>query len=208
MSTTLNSPLLIWALKWIAKDAVKFLKKRRFPMTDSNAARLLYSFYGWVFIRPIRLFFWKVASASFGPRWLPRKNKMYPHYGSMFDWPNFHWWALYKTVGKFCLWLYWDGWRPFCDWTGGYRRTYPWIARFIKAIGETTAGQAFYGGRCYHCNSTDGNPLDLSEDETGKYFTLTASGSEGTPDGTNHWFQGITTCPKCGYKQEYSDGSL
>jgi len=32
--------------------------------------------------------------------------------------------------------------------------------------------------------------------------------TEGTQEGTDHRFRGITTCPKCGFKAEYEDGSL
>jgi hypothetical protein len=169
--------------------------------------KILYKTWGWVFIRPLRWFTHRIMCASFGPRLLPERNQLWPHYGPCFYAPNLHWWLLYKTFGKFSLWLHWDAWRVFCDWTGGYRRTYPWPARAVHLIGKTLS-YPYNGGACYHCASEHGDPVELSDDDTGKYFKLTDSGTESTPDGTNHWFKGITTCPKCGYQQEYGDGSL
>jgi len=167
--------------------------------------KLFYKTIGWIFIRPVRWFFRNMATACY-PRWLPRKNSMYPYYGLKYSMPNIHWYVLYKTVFKFFSWLNWDAWRVFCNWEGGWRRTYPLPARIVHWIGQSTAGYAANGGRCYHCNSEDGNPGDLVEDE--KYFTVTDSGSNATMDGTDHWFKGIATCPKCGHKSEYGDSSL
>ena len=166
--------------------------------------RWLFYIYGWIFVRPRRWLFWKmISNGSFGIRWFPYK---YEYWG--WRYPNVHWWILYKTIFKFFSWLFLEGWRPFCDWTGGYRRTYPWMARFIHWIGRTTAGNAIYYQECYHCGFEAGDPVYLSEDETGTTFILTDCGTSCTPDGTDHWFNGITICPKCGFKQEYSDGSL
>lgn len=169
--------------------------------------------YGWLFVRPRRWFFWKmIDEGSFGIRWMPKRNEWWTSETSEFYrkymWPNLHWWLLYWTIFKFCKWLYWDGWRPFCDWTGGFRRTYPWIARAIHKFGQTTAGYAISGGECFHCGSDDGDQVDLSEDETGTNFILEETWSVGTQEGTDHRFRGITICPKCGYRAEYEDGSL
>ena len=158
--------------------------------------------YGWIFVRPRRWFFWKMICASC-PQW---KIEKHPYYGWSF--PNIHWHVLYKTVFKFFKWLYWDAWRPFCDWTGGYRRTYPLIARIIHRIGATTAGYAISGGECYHCASENGDQLELSDDESGKTFKLERAWTSATQDGTDHRFCGTTICPDCGYEQYYEDGSL
>lgn len=165
--------------------------------------KLFFKLYGWVFIRPIRWFFGQMVRNT-SLRLLPEKDDCW----GCWRMPNMHWWALYKTVFKFYKWLYWDAWRVFCDWTGGYRRTYPLIARIIYKIGATTSGYSISGGQCYHCGSEHGNPTELSDDDTGKYFKLLATWTVGTLDGTDHRFRGITTCPICGYKQEYEDGSL
>jgi len=163
--------------------------------------KAFYVAFGWVFVRPIRFAFNRMICASCGPRWLPEKHD---YLG--WEMPNLHWWILYKTVFRFFKWLHYDAWRVFCDWTGGHRRTFPLIARVIKWIGSTTAGFAISGGRCFHCGSEEGDPLELSESESS--FELIDCGSSSTMDGTDHWFRGITTCPKCGYRSEYSDGSL
>jgi hypothetical protein len=164
----------------------------------------IFYWYGWFFVRPRRWFFRRIlACGSFGLRLVPKREE---YWG--WRWPNLHWWLFYKTVFKFFKWLYWDGWRPFCDWSGGYRRTYPWIARTIHKIGQTTVGYAISGRECYHCASSDGCQVDLSEDETGTTFILKETWSVGTQDGTDHRFRGITICPKCGYRAEYEDGSL
>lgn len=157
--------------------------------------------YGWIFVRPRRWFFSNMIFNCY-PQWFPKKHEF-------FGWqmPNIHWWILYKTVFKFFKWLHYDGWRPFCDWTGGYRRTYPLIARFIHRIGATTAGYAIGGFECYHCASEEGCQVELSEDRTGEYFNVEGSSQYGTQDGTHYEFWGITTCPKCGYKSEFRDGS-
>lgn len=166
--------------------------------------RLFYITYGWIVIRPIRWFFWKmIANGSFGLKLIPRKNERWERW----EWPNLHWWILYITVFRFFNWVNWDAWRVFCNWGGGYRRSYPWIARLIHSIGKTTAGFAIRGGQCFHCGSEDGCPVELSQEE-GPYFELKKTWSVGTMDGTDHRFYGITTCPKCGYQQEYEDGSL
>lgn len=157
--------------------------------------------YGWVVIRPLRWFFWKMACNT-TLYILPKRD--------FFGWllPNIHWWALYKTVFKLFEWINYEAWRPFCDWTGGYRQTYPFIARVIHNIGKTTAGYAISGGQCYHCGSEEGCPVELSDDDTGEQFQLLETWTSSTPDGIDYRFRGITICPKCGYKQEYEDGSL
>lgn len=162
-----------------------------------------FKIYGWVVIRPIRWFFWKM-SFNTSLRILPTRDEIWNRWRM----PNVHWWALYKTIFKFCKWLYWDAWRVFCDWTGGFRRTYPLIARIIHNIGATTAGYAICGGQCYHCGSSKGNPVWLSDDETGETFELQDTWTVSTMDGTDYRFRGITICPVCGYRQEYEDGSL
>jgi hypothetical protein len=162
----------------------------------------LFYIYGWIFVRPRRWFFWQMIRASY------LKWKFTKDWDNEISWPNIHWWLLYMTIFKFFKWVYYEGWRPFCDWTGGYRRTFPWIARVIHKIGQTTAGYAISGNECFHCGSDAGCQGDLSDDETGRYFKITDAGISSTPNGTDHWFMGITTCPKCGYQSEYSDGSL
>lgn len=165
--------------------------------------KYLYQARAWLLVRPIRWSFSNMISASCRLRILPEKHQF-------FGWqaPNIHWWLLYKTVFKFCKWLHYDAWRPFCDWTGGYRRSFPFIARLIKSIGSTTAGYAIGGGQCFHCASIHGDPIELAGDESGTDFELLDAWSVGTQDGTDHRFRGITTCPKCGYQAEYEDGSL
>jgi len=78
----------------------------------------------------------------------------------------------------------------------------------VHRIGATTAGYAISGGECYHCSSPEGCQVDLSEDETGTTFILEKTWSEGTQDGTDYRFRGVTICPKCGYRAGYEDGSL
>jgi hypothetical protein len=163
--------------------------------------RKLRYMYAWLVVRPRRWFFGNMGAAAY-IHWFPSQE----WYG--WRWPNIHWHLLYLTVFRFCNWLYWDGWRPFCDWTGGYRRIFPWIARTIQAFGRTTAGYHCSGGECYHCGSPEGDQVDLSEDETGSTFILEESWTVGTQDGTDHRFRGVTICPKCGYRDEYEDGSL
>jgi hypothetical protein len=157
---------------------------------------------GYLFVRPRRWFFHKLICNCY-PHWLPRKD-------DYCGWrmPNIHWWLLYRTAFKFCKWLHYDAWRPFCDWTGGWRRSFPWPARLIKRIGDTTAGYAISGGECYHCGSPEGNQVDLSDDETGTVFKLESTWSVGTQEGTDHRFCGTTICPMCGYEAYYEDGSL
>lgn len=162
-----------------------------------------YVLRGWLLVRPIRYAFSRMVCSSGRLRVLPRKE---------FYWgwqmPNIHWWILYKTVFRFFNWLNYDAWRFFCDWTGGYRQTYPLKARVIHKIGKSTAGYAISGGECYHCAAEDGCPVELSQDESGEHFTLIESWTVGTQDGTDHRFRGFVTCPKCGYQEEYEDGSL
>lgn len=157
---------------------------------------------GWIFVRPRRWFFWKMSCASFGVRVLPTHDEY-------FGWkaPNIHWWILYKTLFNFFYWLDTDAWRYFCKW-GNVRLTYPLIARVIHKIGKTTVGYAVHGGECFHCGSEEGNPVYLSDDESGKTFVLKETWSVPTPDGTDYCFAGTTICPKCGYESYYQDSSL
>lgn len=164
--------------------------------------KTFFCIYGWIVIRPIRWLFWKMACNT-SLRLLPERD-----WDNRWRLPNIHWWILYKTVFKFFKWIYYDAWRPFCDWTGGYRRSYPLIARIIHTIGKTTAGFTISGGQCYHCGSEEGCPVDLSCDDTGKYFKLLETWKVSTMDGVDYRFRGITICPKCGYEEEYEDGSL
>ena len=165
--------------------------------------KIFYKTYGWIFIRPLRWFFWKMLCNTY-PRFIPKKNE----WDNTWRLPNIHWWLIYKTVFKFFKWLYYDAWRMFCDWTGGYRRTFPLSARIIKKIGATTAGYGISGGQCYHCGSEDGDQVDLADDDTGTTFKLLESWTQSTMDGVDHRFRGITICPKCGFESEYEDGSL
>ncbi len=161
-------------------------------------------FYGWLFIRPRRWVFNKMGWASTGLRWKPEKD-----WNNKWIWPNPHWWILYKTVYKFCKWLEWDGWRPFAVWGEHRLKKHTFISKFLKWIGETTTG--YYYRECYHCAAKGCAPVELSngEPENEDYFILKDSGSSYIPgEGTDHWFHGITICPKCGYRQEYGDGSL
>lgn len=173
----------------------------------------------WVTVRPRRWFFWKcIAEGSFQTRWRPVRReaweKYHPRKGrertwiEMFRWPNIHWVFAYKTVFAFFKWLYWDGWRPLCKWGEYGRETFPWYARLVKKIGQTTAGMAIHGGECFHCASDDGDQIDLFDDDTGTTFILEDGGTSDTPDGTDHWFTGTTICPKCGYRAQYGDSSL
>ena len=157
---------------------------------------------GWVFVRPRRWLFWKMVCAT-RLQLRPFKRKWDGWYFT-----NIHWWLLYKTVFQFCKWLNYDAWRPFCDWTGGYRRTFPLIARIIHRMGHTTAGYATSGGECYHCGSEEGDPVRLADNETGTTFTLTKTWENATQEGTDYCLCGTTICPKCGYKAYYEDGSL
>lgn len=173
----------------------------------------------WLTVRPRRWFFWRcIAKGSFGVRWIPTRREEWDKYHprherertelEMIEWPNVHWVFAYHTVFAFFKWLYWDGWRPLCRWGPRCRETFPWYARLVRKIGQTTAGAAISGGECYHCGSDHGCPVNLADDETGTTFILEETGTSATADGTDHWFRGTTICPKCGYCQEYSDSSL
>lgn len=126
-----------------------------------------------------------------------------------YSFPNIHWWILNKTVFTFFLWLERYAWKYFCTWKNGWLYHKPLIAKIIHRIGKTTAGCALHGGECWHCGAEEGNPVDLSDDETGEFFKLektwTACCSE---IGTDYRFCGVTICPKCGFEQYYEDGSL
>ncbi|MCK5616291.1 hypothetical protein KAR91_81265 [Candidatus Pacearchaeota archaeon] len=172
---------------------------------------MFFKIYGWIFVRPRRWLFWHMVWSD-RLSWKIERNY---YYDGRWKWPNLHWWILRQIIFEPLKWLYWDGWRIFEKWEdkGGGTR---WpkgrlLARIAKRIGQTTAGCAISGGECFHCAFPGGDPLELSdpEGEYGEeYFELTDSGSTATMDGTDHWFRGITTCPRCGYKQEYGDSSL
>jgi len=162
-----------------------------------NCKELMY-LYGWIFVRPRRWFFMNICRNNKLCLW-PKKE-----YGYWF-WPNMHWIVLYYTLWKFFKWMYYEAWRFFCNWDGGYRNTYPWIARFIHWIGRTTVGVHISTVECWHCGFEAGNQVDLSDDDSGTTFILGDSGSYGTQDGTCHWFEGTTICPICGYREHYED---
>ena len=159
--------------------------------------------FGWILVRPVRWAFSRMAWASY-LRIKPEKQEC----DEKWRMPNIHWWLLYLSIFRFFKWLDGDAWRVFCDWTGGFRRTYPWPARFIHSIGAFTAGYAISGGQCFHCASPDGCQVTLSDDDSGKTFRLLETWSVASMDGTDHHFRGITICPKCGYENEYEEGSL
>lgn len=156
----------------------------------------------WILVRPRRWFFWRMVSCCY-LRVLPRRESW-----GEWSWPNVHWWFALQTVFRFFKWMHYDAWRPFCDWTGGFRRTMPLSARIVKRIGQTTAGAAISGGECFHCGSEEGCQVELSNDETGKFFKDVKTWISSTMDGTDHRFRGVTVCPKCGFENEYEDGSL
>lgn len=177
----------------------------RFSFLNFLAIRARY-YLSFLTVRPVRWFFRKMISASY--------LRAFPEKSEWQGWrmPNVHWWLLYKTVFKFFVWVNYKAWRPFCNWKGGYSRSFPLIARVIKWCGESTAGYAISGYRCYHCNSEDGCQVDISEmqDRSGysPYVRNLKTWSVSTMDGTDHCFSCITVCPKCGYKRHYEDGSL
>lgn len=168
-----------------------------------NTKKLIRYIYGWVLIRPIRWAFGNMIR-NYALYWLPKRE---PWEDSRRI-TNIHWWILYRTVFKLCKWMYYDAWRKFCTW-GKYGLTHkPLIARIIHRIGKNTAGYAIRGNQCFHCGHDDGCQCELSSDETGVYFTLIDAYTTATENGKDYQFRGITTCPKCGYKAEYCDGSL
>lgn len=173
-------------------------------MKSSDVSKKIRYLCGWIVVRPVRWFFWRMMWASVGLRTLPERDE----FSKKWRYPNPHWWFLYKTVFKFCKWLYLDGWRPFCKWSDRGRKSYPLIARIIHKIGRTTAGQTIMSSECSHCGSEDGCQVDLADDETGTTFKLERTWSDATMEGTDHRFCGTTICPKCGYEAYYEDGSL
>lgn len=160
----------------------------------------LWRLYGWVFVRPRRRLFSRMVWAS-----CPQLFAVREPWGVCAD--NAHWWPLYIAVFQFFKWLYYDAWRPFCKWDKWLIHK-PWYAALIQRIGATTAGYAIGGGECFHCASKDGDPVDLSDDDTGTTFRLLETWSVPTGEGTDHRFRGITICPVCGYEDEFEDGSL
>lgn len=170
-------------------------------------------------VRPRRWFFGNcIWRGSCGTQWLPRRITNWDNFDpakhddtdlpTKIEWPNIHWVIAYRTVFRFFKWMHQDAWRPFCDWTGGWRRTTPRIARVIQRIGQTTAGCAANGGECWHCGSEEGCPVELSQDKTGTTFILEREWTSSSEDGTDHRFSGTTICPKCGHREHYEDGSL
>ncbi len=176
---------------------------------------------GWVFIRPIRKFFSAMLRGSFynscGVQWLPKHDPelvwlcdcygVKPRWWRLIRWPDFHWVFLYRTVFRFFSWLHYDAWRPLCTWDR-FLKHKPWYAAVIQRIGGITAGGAISCYECYHCASKRGCQIELSNDESGKYFVLEDTWTSSTENGTDHRFRGKTICPKCGYEDEYEDGSL
>lgn len=157
--------------------------------------------YGWVFVRPRRWLFWRMVWNTH-PIWYPQRR-----YGR-WRMPNIHWWVGYKTIFRLFDWLHWSGWRIFCTWEDGWLKHEPLISRIMHRIGQGTAGFAVCGGECFHCGSLDGDPVELADDETGSTFILKEVWTCSTPDGTDHRFNGITICPKCGFRRYYEGGSL
>lgn len=170
--------------------------------------RLIYVLRGWILIRPIRIITRMGVRGSFGLRLKIRKNEFHiKGHNGRYEWPNLHHWLIYKTVGKLSTWLYLQGWRPLCRWGKRGRETYPLAARIVHKIGQTLA-YPYYGNECFHCAADAGDPGNITDDLNSKYVEIIASGSDATEDGTNHWFRCETTCPKCGYKDTFSDSSL
>jgi hypothetical protein len=163
--------------------------------------KLMY-IYGWIFVRPRRWFFRKLICSSY-IKWLPKR--LWSGYWLI---PNLHWYVMYRTIFKFCKWLHYEAWRPFCKSENGWITYKPLISEIIHKVGKTTAGFAISGGECFHCGSERGDPVDLSSDETGRTFILERAWTCATQDGTDHRFCGTTCCPVCGYKHYYEDGSL
>lgn len=155
------------------------------------ATRLWY-IYGWIFVRPRRWIFWQMMRNC-------HLQLGIKHTWGRWTFPNLHWWLLSKTVLKFLLWARRNSLHKF--------RRFPFLREIIYRIACTTAGYAQNGGECYHCAAEEGDPVELSTGETG-HFELLRTWSVGTMDGTDHRFEGITTCPRCGYREHYEDGSL
>lgn len=153
--------------------------------------------YGWLFVRPRRWVFYKMACNS-SIRWLPGRD--------VFDnWrlPNIHWWLLYHTVFSFFKWLSWSAWCRLCVYENGRRKTFPWYARFVKWFGDTTAGMACSGfGECYHCGCEAGDYGSLEPIEyTNKHTYMTDYGTG------NGWTEKVA-CPVCGYVSWHDNGDL
>ncbi len=172
------------------------------PQVSPSWRRLIRYELAWILVRPYRWAFRRMVFAS-TPRWLPERVE-----GLGWLWPNIHWWVLYRTVFKFCKWLWHDAWRPLCQWGERSLKHKPWYAAVIQRIGETTAGGACQCFECYHCASKDGCQIDLSSDETGTTFKLERTWTSSTEDGTDYRFSGTTICPRCGFEDHYEDGSL
>lgn len=166
-------------------------------------SKLFWKIYGHIIISPIRYLFGKMLCNCYLRLKFEKR-----FFDDGYLWPNIHWWILYKTVFKFFKWLYWDGWRYFCKWGDGRRQSYPFFARILHKIGQTTAGFAIGGGECPHCAHDIGCQTELSYDETGKTYRLIKTWTVSTPDGTDYCSLGVTTCPVCGFEAEYEDSSL
>lgn len=182
------------------------MKHSRFSAYHFIAIRARYT-VSFVTVRPVRKLFWKMIINT-ELRLLPKKRE----WDDSWRWPNVHWWLLYKTVFKFFKWLHYDGWRPFCDWTGGSRQTFPPIARFVKWFGDSTAGYAISGYRCHQCNSEQGCQMNICDETDASGYSPfvrdVKTWTESTMDGTDYRFSCTTVCPKCGFKSKYEDGSL
>jgi hypothetical protein len=168
--------------------------------------QIFFKLYGWLFVRPRRWFFKKMANACC-LRILPVKD-FFNHW----HFSNIHWWILYKTVFRFFEVLD-DSWRYFCVCENGLLKYKSFIAWIIHRIGSTTIGYVMRKGECFHCASVEGDPVELSMDETGKFFKVGKTWEVGkisvdaTENGIEYGFDGITICPKCGYEQFYEASS-
>ena len=156
----------------------------------------------WITVRPRRWLFGRMVWNS------TLHLRCKKDWDGVLIWPNLHWWILYHILFRFFDWLYDDAWRYLCKWDERSLIHEPWYAAAIRRIGQTTAGYAVSGYECFHCASRDGCQVELSNDDTGARFRVLETWSVATMDGTDHRFRGITICPKCGYENEYEDGSL
>jgi len=172
--------------------------------------KMIFYIYGWIFVRPRRWLFNEMHWASVGLNWKIIPNYYYRgNWFSRIKWPNPHWYFLYKTVYTFFRWLSWDAWTPIARWENRKFGRRLFLSKIIKRIGETTARYQVYT-ECYHCAWPDGNPTELSDQDGkfgGDYFKLEKTWEVFTGEYTDYRFRGITTCPRCGYQQEYEDGS-
>lgn len=167
--------------------------------------KLLNTAYGWLFIRPLRWVSRKCMVGTCEIQWLPREAE-YPIYGK-YDWPNFHCVALEKTWGRFCHWLDDEAWQFFNKGKWKYHSELPALSRLCLWLAQTGYWHCITNHRCYHCNSDNCDVYSLAEDDS-PHLEVTKQFTEYTPNGADHRTEGVTTCPKCGLKQEYDEGSL